>query len=76
MSRDRPPNNPLELPFLMLCAVLGIIVAVIGFSDGAVFPRTFGCAGALGAGWLARIVQQSGDPRWLQSPLDRRRRRD
>jgi hypothetical protein len=42
-----PPNNPLKLPFSMLCAVIGIIVAVIGFSDRAVLPGTLGCAGAL-----------------------------
>jgi hypothetical protein len=70
-----PPNNPLKLPFFLLCAGVGALVALVGLLYAAWLLAVAGVM-LLGAGlWLARIVRTGRNPRWLRAPLDRRRPR-
>jgi hypothetical protein len=67
-----PPNNPLKLPFFILCAAIAVLVALIGVLYAAWWLAAGGLI-LLGASVrVARIVRDGRNPWWLRSPLDRR----
>jgi hypothetical protein len=72
LDMSAPPNNPLKLPFFIACAAIGLFVAVIGALFGVWWLVVFGLAIMVVSGALARVVRHGDNPRWLQSPLDRR----
>ena len=67
-----PPNNPLKLPFLILCAAVGALVALVGLLYAAWLLAAAGVILLAADLWLARIVRKGRNPRWLRAPLDRR----
>jgi hypothetical protein len=67
-----PPNNPLKLPFFILCAAVGALVALVGLLYAAWLPAAAGVILLAASLWLARIVRNGRNPRWLRAPLDRR----
>jgi uncharacterized membrane protein len=66
------PNNPLKLPFFIVCAAIGVLVAVIGLLYAAWWLAAGGLILLAASVWLARIVKAGRTPRWLRSPLDGR----
>jgi hypothetical protein len=67
-----PQNNPLKLPFFILCAAIGALVAVVGLLFAAWWLGAGGVILLAASVWLARIVKTGRSPRWLRSPLDGR----
>jgi membrane protein implicated in regulation of membrane protease activity len=68
-----PKNNPLKLPFFLLCAGIGAFVAVVGVVAAAWPLVALGALLLLASLRLAWIVRQGRNPRWMRSPLDGRR---
>jgi hypothetical protein len=73
-----PPNNPLKLPFFLLCAAIGVFVAIVGVRYGAWWLTIIGVATVFIGVSRARLVQRGHNPPNIRSPLDTRwsRRRD
>ena len=66
-----PPNNPLKLPLLVVCALIALAVAIVGAVAGNPVLLLIGGAVQLFC-WVAiREVVRGRNPRWLRSPLDR-----
>jgi hypothetical protein len=68
------PNNPMKLPFFVLCGVIGIGVAVVGLLYGTWWLVALGAGVALGSVFPILLIRRGDNPRWLQAPLDRRGR--
>jgi hypothetical protein len=72
-----PPNNPLKLPFFVLCALIGSFGAVVG---GVAAAEGRGVGWLLLAGGIAvavvccfpiKAIRQGRNPWWMRAPLDR-----
>jgi hypothetical protein len=68
------PNNPLKLPFFVLCGVIGLCVVVVGLFSGTWWLVALGAVTALGSVFPIRVIRRGANPWWLQAPLDRRGR--
>jgi hypothetical protein len=69
---DEPPNNPLKAPLFALCGLIGVVGAVVGARDGVAWLIVLGVVLVISSAWTVRFVLSGRNPRWLQSPLDRR----
>lgn len=67
-----PPNNPLKLPFFLLCAAIGVFVAIVAVLAGTWWLAVLGVVLVSASLWPAHIVRQGRNPRWMRAQLDGR----
>jgi hypothetical protein len=72
---QEPPNNPLKLPVLVVCLILGFALAIAGLLAGNPVYLVVGGGAQLLSWFGIREIQRGRNPSWLRSPLDRRRDR-
>src|SRR3954453_18211616 len=67
-----PPNNPLKMPFFLVCAGIGLVVVAVGVGSGTWWIAAIGLATSVGCVACARVIRQGRNPWWIRSPLDGR----
>jgi hypothetical protein len=67
-----PPNNPLKLPFFLVCTGIGLVELVVGVASGTWWLAAIGVGTSVVCVACARVVRQGRNPWWVRSPLDGR----
>lgn len=73
MSRPPLPNHPFKAVFYVVILLIGLLVALSGSITGHWLVIALGVLTVVfGVGGLA-MINRGRNPRWFESPLDRRR---